>query len=141
MNDGPVLELRGVKKHYDKVVALRGVDASVPRSSKVIGLLGPNGAGKSTLVKAMLGVIPFEGEARVLGIDPRHDGAAVRARVGYMPEGDVFLSGMSAVELCTYAGELSGLPRTEAMQRAHAALYYAGLETSATRRSTATRPA
>ena len=35
---------------------------------------------------------------------------------------------MSAVELCTYAGELSGLPRTEAMQRAHAALYYAGLE-------------
>ena len=35
---------------------------------------------------------------------------------------------MSAVELCGYAGELSGLPRTEAMQRAHAALYYAGLE-------------
>jgi ABC-2 type transport system ATP-binding protein len=35
---------------------------------------------------------------------------------------------MSAVELCSYAGELSGLPRTEAMQRAHAALYYAGLE-------------
>ena len=35
---------------------------------------------------------------------------------------------MTAVELCTYAGELSGLPRTEAMQRAHAALYYAGLE-------------
>jgi ABC-2 type transport system ATP-binding protein len=35
---------------------------------------------------------------------------------------------MSAVELCSYAGELSGLPRNEAMQRAHAALYYAGLE-------------
>jgi ABC-2 type transport system ATP-binding protein len=45
-----------------------------------------------------------------------------------MPEQESFLSGMSAVELCTYAGELSGLPRTEAMQRAHAALYYAGLE-------------
>jgi ABC-2 type transport system ATP-binding protein len=45
-----------------------------------------------------------------------------------MPEQEAFLSGMTAVELCTYAGELSGLPRTEAMQRAHAALYYAGLE-------------
>jgi ABC-2 type transport system ATP-binding protein len=45
-----------------------------------------------------------------------------------MPEQEAFLSGMSAVEQCTYAAELSGLPRTEAMQRAHAALYYAGLE-------------
>jgi ABC-2 type transport system ATP-binding protein len=52
----------------------------------------------------------------------------IRDRVGYMPEQEAFLSGMSAVELCTYAGELSGLPRTEAMQRAHASLYYAGLE-------------
>jgi ABC-2 type transport system ATP-binding protein len=127
-DDAPVLDLRGVRKSYGAVRALRGVDALVARESKVIGLLGPNGAGKSTLVKAMLGIIPFEGQARVLGLDPRTDGAAVRARVGYMPEGENFLSGLSAVELCTYAGELSGLPHTEAMQRAHAALYYAGLE-------------
>jgi ABC-2 type transport system ATP-binding protein len=45
-----------------------------------------------------------------------------------MPEQEAFLTGMSAVELCAYAGELSGLPRSEALQRAHAALYYAGLE-------------
>jgi ABC-2 type transport system ATP-binding protein len=125
---GPIVDLRGVHKRYGTVHALRGVDALVERTSKVIGLLGPNGAGKSTLVKCLLGIIPFEGQARVLGLDPRADGPAIRARVGYMPEGDVFLSGMSAVELCTYAAELSGLPRTEAMQRAHAALYYAGLE-------------
>jgi ABC-2 type transport system ATP-binding protein len=64
----------------------------------------------------------------VLGLEASADGAEIRDRVGYMPEQEAFLSGMSAVELCTYAGELSGLPRTEAMQRAHAALYYAGLE-------------
>jgi ABC-2 type transport system ATP-binding protein len=123
-----IVDLGNVHKRYGSVHALRGVDAVVERSSKVIGLLGPNGAGKSTLVKCLLGIIPFEGQARVLGLDPRADGPAIRARVGYMPEGDVFLSGLTAVELCTYAGELSGLPRTEAMQRAHAALYYAGLE-------------
>ena len=61
----------------------------------------------------------------LVGSDARPE---IRDRVGYMPEQEAFLSGMSAVELCTYAGELSGLPRTEAMQRAHAALYYAGLE-------------
>jgi ABC-2 type transport system ATP-binding protein len=123
-----IIELRALHKRYGAVHALRGVDAVVGRTSRVIGLLGPNGAGKSTLVKCLLGIIPFDGHARVLGFDPRLDGPAIRARVGYMPEGDVLLLGMSAVELCTYAAELSGLPRTEAMQRAHAALYYAGLE-------------
>ena len=123
-----IFDLRGVDKRYGAVHALRGVVAHVDRNARVIGLLGPNGAGKSTLVKALLGIIAFDGEARVLGLDPRTDGPAIRARVGYMPESDVFLGVMSAVELCTYAAELSGLPRTEAMQRAHAALYYAGLE-------------
>jgi ABC-2 type transport system ATP-binding protein len=45
-----------------------------------------------------------------------------------MPESDSYLPSMNAVELCTYAAELSGLPRAAAMQRAHAALYYANLE-------------
>ena len=113
-------------KKYGAITALGGVDAHV--SGRVIGLLGPNGAGKSTLLKCLLGLVPFEGTARVLGMSAATDGDAIRVRVGYMPESDAFLSGMSAVELCTYAGELSGLPRTEAIQRAHAALYYAGLE-------------
>ena len=123
-----IVRTRGVGKRYGTVVALGGVDAQIDGSARVVGLLGPNGAGKSTLVKCLLGIIPFDGEARVLGLDPRTDGPAVRARVGYMPEGEVTLHGLTAVELCTYAGELSGLPRTEALQRAHAALYYAGLE-------------
>ena len=45
-----------------------------------------------------------------------------------MPENESYLPGMNAVELCAYAGELSGLPRAAAMERAHAALFYAGLE-------------
>ena len=73
-------------------------------------------------------MIPFDGDARVLGRSAATDGGEIRDRVGYMPEQEVVLPGMTAVELCTYAAELSGLPRTEAMQRAHAALYYAGLE-------------
>jgi ABC-2 type transport system ATP-binding protein len=123
---GPLVELRGLAKRYGGVVALGGVTADI--DGRVIGLLGPNGAGKSTLIKCLLGLIPFEGEARVLGLQAGRRGDAIRERVGYMPESEAFLVGMSAVELCTYAAELSGLPRTEAIQRAHAALYYAGLE-------------
>jgi len=121
-----LIDVARLAKRYGAITALGGIDAAI--DGKIIGLLGPNGAGKSTLLKALLGIIPFEGGAKVLGLDAATQGTEIRDRVGYMPEQEAYLSGMSAVELCTYAGELSGLPRTEAMQRAHAALYYAGLE-------------
>jgi len=122
----PLIQLTRLSKRYGPITALRDVDAVV--DGKIIGLLGPNGAGKSTLLKCLLGLIPYDGEAKVLGLHAASHGAEIRDRVGYMPEQEAFLAGMSAVELCSYAGELSGLPHTEAMQRAHAALYYAGLE-------------
>ncbi|MEO8552551.1 MAG: ABC transporter ATP-binding protein [Kofleriaceae bacterium] len=121
-----VIELDGLAKRYGTIHALRAVDAKI--TGNIIGLLGPNGAGKSTLLKCLLGLIPFEGKATVLGLSAATEGSAIRDRVGYMPEQEAYLAEMNAVELCTYAAELSGLPRTEAMQRAHAALYYAGLE-------------
>ncbi|HEY1556044.1 MAG TPA: ABC transporter ATP-binding protein [Kofleriaceae bacterium] len=121
-----LIELDRLAKSYGGVAALAGIDARI--DGRVIGLLGPNGAGKSTLLKCLLGLIPFDGEARVLGLPAASRGGEIRDRVGYMPEHDALLLGANAVELCTYAAELSGLPHAEAMQRAHAALYYAGLE-------------
>jgi len=121
-----MIELVSLAKRFGPVRALDGVTATI--AGKLVGLLGPNGSGKSTLLKCLLGLIPYDGRATVLGLSSASDGPAIRDRVGYMPEQEAFLAGMSAVELCTYAGELSGLPRADAMQRAHAALYYAGLE-------------
>lgn len=122
----PLVRLENVRKRYGPVEALRGVTGEI--RGRIVGLLGPNGAGKSTLLKALLGLTPYEGEARVLSHDPRTHAFEIRDRVGYMPETDSYLPGMNAVELCAYAAELSGLPRQAAMQRAHAALYYANLE-------------
>ena len=120
-----LLEFSDVHKRYGAHHALRGLSLSVP--SGTVGLLGPNGAGKSTLMKVLLGLLPFEGAAAVLGHDVRAQPAQIRARVGYMPERDCHLIGMSAVELCGYAAELSGLPSSEAMQRAHMVLEFVGL--------------
>jgi ABC-2 type transport system ATP-binding protein len=121
-----LLELSDVRKSYGSVRALAGVTAQI--GGNVIGLLGPNGAGKSTLLKCMLGLVRHEGRATVLGLSSATESFRIRDRVGYMPEMDSYLADLTAVEVCSYAGELSGLPRSEAMQRAHAALYYAGLE-------------
>ncbi len=120
-----LLEFSDVHKRYGAHHALRGLSLSVPPGT--VGLLGPNGAGKSTLMKVLLGLLPFEGTAAVLGHDVRAQPTQIRARIGYMPERDCHLIGMSAVELCSYAAELSGLPPSEAMQRAHMVLEFVGL--------------
>jgi ABC-2 type transport system ATP-binding protein len=121
----PLLELTDVHKRYGAHHALRGLTLTVPAGT--VGLLGPNGAGKSTLMKLLLGLLPFDGAATVLGHDARAGAPAIRAAVGYMPERDCHLVGMSAVELCAYAAELSGLPASEALQRAHLVLEFVGL--------------
>jgi ABC-2 type transport system ATP-binding protein len=120
-----LLEFADVHKRYGQHHALQGLTLRVPAGT--VGLLGPNGAGKSTLMKVLLGLLPFEGSAAVLGHDVRTQPAQIRALVGYMPERDCHLIGMTAVEQCAYAGELSGLPAIEAMQRAHMVLEFIGL--------------
>ena len=93
-----------------------------------VGLLGPNGAGKTTLLKTMLGFIkPAGGRGDVLGNEIGRDGNAIRQSVGYMPEQDCHIPGMNAVQFVAYAGELAGLPRNHALQRAHEVIEYTGL--------------
>jgi ABC-2 type transport system ATP-binding protein len=63
----------------------------------------------------------------VLGLDVAHAPLEIRERIGYMPESDSHIPGMNAVSFVAYCGQLSGLPATDAMQRAHEVLYYVGL--------------
>jgi len=122
----PVVTLEGVTVVYAKHAALGDVTASFPAGA--VGLLGPNGAGKSTLLKALLGfVVPDRGRMKVLGLDVAHAGLDIRARVGYVPESDAHIPGMNAVSFVAYCGELGGLPRLDAVQRAHEVLFYVGL--------------
>jgi ABC-2 type transport system ATP-binding protein len=121
-----VVELEGVNVRYAKNWALRDVTASFPGGA--VGLLGPNGAGKSTLIKSVLGLLaPDRGQMRVLGLDVGQSPLQIRSRIGYMPESDAHFPQMNAVSFVAYCGELSGLPRADAMQRAHEVLYYVGL--------------
>src|ERR1700685_688278 len=121
-----VLELDGLSVRFGKRDILR--DLRVSLSGRTIGLLGPNGAGKSTLIQTLVGFArPNSGTARVLGHDIRRDLRPIRSLVGYMPENDSFISEMTAVAFTRMMGELSGLPRDAALERAHEALFYVGL--------------
>ncbi len=66
----PVVSARGLRKAYKNKVALDDTAFQIP-AGRIVGLIGPNGAGKTTALKAILGLVPFEGELRVLGRDPR----------------------------------------------------------------------
>jgi ABC-2 type transport system ATP-binding protein len=118
--------LQRVSVAYGRQWALSDVSAEFPAGA--VGLLGPNGAGKSTMLKALLGLIkPDHGTVRLLGLDVATAALEVRSRIGYMPENDAQIPGMTAVSFVAYCGELSGLPAADAMQRAHEVLYYVGL--------------
>jgi ABC-2 type transport system ATP-binding protein len=121
-----VATLDGVTVAYGAQRALEDVTTSFPGGA--VGLLGPNGAGKSTLIRALLGfIVPARGRMRVLGLDVARSPLEIRARVGYMPETDGHIPGMNAVSYVAYCGQLAGLPRVDAMQRAHEVLFYVGL--------------
>ena len=63
------IEAHGLRKVYGKSVALDGIDLRV-EEGRILGLIGPNGAGKSTALNAMLGLTPYQGDLKVLGLDP-----------------------------------------------------------------------
>jgi ABC-2 type transport system ATP-binding protein len=103
-------------------------DLSGTYSGRCIGLLGPNGAGKSTLLQTLLGFHPpTEGTAKVFGLDIRTHTKEIRHQIGYMPENDSFIAGMTAIRFVRLMAELSGLPKEAAMERAHETLFYVGL--------------
>ncbi len=82
---GPAIAAHGVRKAFGEREALRGCDLTVG-TGELLGLVGPNGAGKSTLLRTLVGLLRRDaGDVAVLGLDPAHDGEAIRARSCYLP--------------------------------------------------------
>jgi ABC-2 type transport system ATP-binding protein len=94
-----VIQFSNVTKQYGRTTALNKVNLNVPRGV-VFALLGENGAGKTTAIRLMLGLTDAtSGDVRVLGLDSRHNGQAIRERVGYVPERPTLYEWMTAAEI------------------------------------------
>jgi ABC-2 type transport system ATP-binding protein len=124
---GAVIEARSLTKRYGTTVTALD-DLTVTIWPGITGLIGANGAGKSTLIKILLGLLePTSGHALVLGRDCVRDGFEIRTLTGYMPEHDCLPPDMTATELVTHLGRMSGLPATAARERAADSLRHVGL--------------
>src|SRR5919106_2806950 len=122
-----LISTRALTKRYPGGVT--ALDAlSVEIGEGVVGLVGANGAGKSTLIKILLGLLPAtDGGATVLDLDTATQGAAIRERVGYMPEHDCLPPDVSATEFVSHMARVSGLPRGAARERTADVLRHVGL--------------
>src|SRR5256886_5852304 len=104
-----MLEVRSIAKRYGDVLALTDLTVDVGERSCLV-LLGRNGAGKTTALRCMAGVLaPSAGTVRVDGIDAASEPAAVRARVGLMPELPGLYERMSARAYLDYFGAIYGM--------------------------------
>jgi ABC-2 type transport system ATP-binding protein len=113
-------------KRYGQVTALNHLTLTC--EAGVVGLLGPNGAGKSTLISVLLGQTPAtSGAAEVVGLNARRQQRLIRRRIGFMPENDCLIPGLSGTGYIRYAGRLAGMSHGDAMQRTHEVLDYVGL--------------
>lgn len=121
------VSLDGVVKSYGRVTALGPITLNL--DGRVTAILGPNGAGKSTLLRLLLGLTrPQSGTVTVNADTVGPSRPEARRRIGYAPEGQALFPGMTGWEGVAYAAQLSGLPATAAVQRAHQVLDYVGLE-------------
>lgn len=122
----PPIRLDSVTKQYGEKIALDDVTLEI--GSGVTGLLGPNGSGKSTLIKSILGLLKIQqGQAWVMGLRIPHDLLQLRDTVGYLPEDDCFIAGLSGIESIRYMAQLSGMEGSEALRRGHEMLDYADI--------------
>lgn len=122
-----VIQFNNISVSYGSLLALDNINLNIKGGA--VGLLGPNGAGKTTFIKTILGLVePKDGSGEVLGLDIKTKKLDIRLKVGYVPESDCYIGGMSGVGFVAYMGKLCGMPRRDAIQRAHEILQYVGMD-------------
>jgi ABC-2 type transport system ATP-binding protein len=80
-----IISARGLTKRYGRTLAVDNIDFEIP-PGRIVGLIGPNGAGKTTALKAILGLATFEGELKVLGLDPARQRARLMEDVCFIAD-------------------------------------------------------
>lgn len=121
------VELFGLYKYFPGKVAVDNLTMFVPRGS-FFGLVGPNGAGKTTTLRLATGLLrPDGGQARIDGVEVWPDPAAVKSRLGLVPDGLLLFERLSGREMLLYAGLLRGMAEAEVVARSGELLDVLGL--------------
>ena len=117
MSSPYAVDLRGVTKRYNEIVAVNNMNLTI-ETGEIFALLGPNGSGKSTTLKMLMGLVqPTAGSISVLGIDVQKDPVAVKQHVGYVPESPNIYEFLTGIEYLDFIADIYGVPTAEKKQR------------------------
>ena len=113
-----LIELDQLTKRFGRFVAVDHLTLKVERG-EVFGFLGPNGAGKTTTLRMLMGIlVPTSGRATIRGLDCHSQRIEVMRHVGYQPDTPQFYDYLRGAEILEFVGEMHGLSRATARQRA-----------------------
>jgi len=100
-----------LKKEYNGTLALDNLSFEIPEGSFIL-LLGPNGAGKTTLLRCILGLVRFEGELKVYGLDVKSHGKTIRRLIGYVPQTTNLYNDVPVTEIVDFFSDLKNVTVT-----------------------------
>jgi len=100
-----MISISNLTKRYGKATVVDDFNLTIEQGESV-AMWGPNGAGKTTVVRCLLGLVTYDGDITVNGIDARRRGKAVRSLLGYVPQELSFYDAMKVVDLLDYSAEL-----------------------------------
>src|ERR1044072_4577256 len=119
MQTDAAIELRGVRKTFGPMVAVEGLDLTIP-SGALYGFIGPNGAGKTTAIRMIMSILlPDTGDLRVLG---KVSALEAKDRIGYLPEERGVYRKMKVAAYLTFIARLKGVPERGLRERVYAAI-------------------
>ncbi len=113
----PAVQATGLTRRFDKLVAVRDVDFTVPEGS-VVGIIGPDGAGKTTLIRMLVGVLaPHKGTVAICGHDVQKDRDQTRLLLGYMSQAFGLYRDLTVAENIKFFGRLRLVSRKDRVER------------------------
>lgn len=122
-----MIHARSLVKRFGDFEAVKGIDIDVSPGES-FGFLGPNGAGKSSTMRMIAAVSPVsEGVLRIFGLDPAHDGSAIRNRLGVVPQADNLDGELTPLDNLIIYGRYFDIPRSECIARARELLDFVQL--------------
>lgn len=111
MSEAPVIDVRGLNKHFGDLHAVKDFGITVERG-RICGFLGPNGAGKTTTLRMLCGLLtPDSGEGSVLGLDVIRQAGQIKRRVGYMTQRFSLYEDLTIAQNLTFTGRVHQLDR------------------------------
>jgi nitrous oxidase accessory protein len=107
--NNPLIQVKQLTKRFKGLTVVDQLSFEII-TGQAVALWGPNGAGKTTSLRCLIGLLPFDGEITVNGIDVRRQGKTVRKVVGFVPQELAFHDDLTVQETMKFYARLKGVP-------------------------------